>query len=823
MTILITDNIKLVHQVLHSAIDRLIVNRLADGAFTDQEEVKTKSYFSTLEGLESLLIPFVNLPKTYYWDSFKIKYPELIELIIDDINFVLRFNPLQELPPKEQGEPYFEHRKGPKRSSYWTSECSSFTMSVLTNFLMLRDQYGLPKNPKDNEIINVIRKNLEWVHLCKREKNGWSWTHDSPVHHWPTWSILDTFDEMLTCDQLKEFHKSIEKECDEVTETISNSFKKGLVAGSYLNDWNEKVLKCEYYDVETALDLTRLMLAVSLYGNPKIIKPLASFLFKWVANTNFVYVDYSFHLSVKADYVYDSSLVPCVFRALNVMAGILKPKKIKDIDNDIQQSHAVVMNRVYSKLMENLISHGKYKDVWGVQNGGLIYELYYTERTIEALTEFLLHYDGNDMEIISMPKLPEQEKETSKKSKAVKIDENNNASKIYLPILDEIVRNLLSNKKQAIFTDSIIIFVLHFLSDLIPFIEKFNQLGCSYEQMYFLVKTYSYPEREKIKDYLEDKRSNVFIPQDPFQKTFYNLTDDILRKCIKKSKKNKMQILIIEDGGYFVPLFHSNEFISDISQCVGAVEQTTKGYRRDEKIENHKFPIYSVATSRLKLYLEAPEVAETLQENIVSVLKEHGSISIHKIRALILGFGTIGSLLAESLFNKGMDVYIYDIDPLKRMKAEMMRKSYSNNVLKDLNDLNNFDIIIGLSGETSLSKGEDFWNLKHNVILASGSSEKIEFNLSALEDFSKEVTRQGIFTKYKVKKDDKIIRLLCDGEPINFALSSGISNLIIDPIYAEMFWCAVEISNNRELKDDLHEIPSEIELEVYRLYEKYHI
>lgn len=295
-----------------------------------------------------------------------------------------------------------------------------------------------------------------------------------------------------------------------------------------------------------------------------------------------------------------------------------------------------------------------------------------------------------------------------------------------------------------------------------------------------------------------------------------------LIQALKKVKDDK-SILIVEDGGYFAPLLHTGKFKGKINRCIGAVEQTTKGYRRDQAIKDHKFPISSVATSKLKLYLEGPEVSETLQENIVSILKKHHTKSLSNLKCLILGYGTIGSLLAEALFHKGVQVFIYDIDPTKRMKAQLARKHYSSNVLDNLDDLNDYDIIMGLSGETSLNKGEDFWNLKHNVILASGSSERIEFNLSALEDYSKKVVRDGIFTKYTTKKEDKIIRLLCDGEPINFALSSGISNLIIDPVYAEMFWSAVDIITNKKLRPGMHEIPKESEEEVYRLYKKYHI
>ncbi len=62
MALLITSDPRQVHSVLFKALDALIENRRKDKAFTDQEEVASKSYFSTLEGLSALLIPLVNLP-----------------------------------------------------------------------------------------------------------------------------------------------------------------------------------------------------------------------------------------------------------------------------------------------------------------------------------------------------------------------------------------------------------------------------------------------------------------------------------------------------------------------------------------------------------------------------------------------------------------------------------------------------------------------------------------------------------------------------------------------------------------------------------------
>lgn len=814
MEMMITKQSKEVCSALFNALDKLVSNRIKDEAFTDQEDVTTKSYFSTLEGLEALLVPFVNLPQNIFWEPLKNKHKELINAISNDLNFILNFNSKQDVPPKEQGIPYFEQGKGVRKTPYWTSECASFTLSVLTNFLLLRQKVGLPEKPLDQTIIEVIKSNLEWIRLCKRD-NGWSWTNDSPSHPWPTWSLLDTFDEMINCDLIKSLHKEITHEFEPILHKIEESFKTDVV-GSYLNDWEERVIINKPYDMETVMDLSRLMLAISLHSNRKTVRPLAYKLFSWASETNFANVDYNYYLKVKKDTIADSSFVPCVLRTLLLMAGMLRFKGKDELEKHIGQSHEVVLNRVYQHLMKNQINHGKFKGLWGVSDEGLKYELYFTERTIEALTEFIVHYGceefvppSNVQPIKSNE--PSFEKVTSKETHIIPA---------YLPILDEFARKVKKNKGNEVFNDAIIIYVLHFLGDLIPFVEKYNQLGCSYEDMHFLVKTYDYPEKSTLIEYFQSKGCNVVVPTDYDEKTFIDSASKILSQSIQNSIDTNKRILIVEDGGYFTPLFHKGEFVNEAGRCCGAVEQTTKGHRRDSKINSFQFPVISIANSKLKMFLEAQEVAETLQENIISTLRKYNADKpINKHKALILGFGTIGSKLAEALFNKNISISIYDSDPMKRMQAEVNQKF---KVIEDLKDLRGFHIIIGTSGETALTDGKDFWNLEHNVILASGSSERLEFDLEALDEISLKVTRSQIFTIYTLKKDNKIIRLMCDGEPINFSLSEGISDSVIDPIYTEMFLASIEIMTNKDLKKELQEVSNHIENDVYDLFKTYH-
>jgi hypothetical protein len=396
MGTLITDNPDKVYSTLYKALERLILNRREDGAFTDEEEVKeVRYYFSTLEGLECLLIPFVSLDKNQFWEPLKNKYPELQNIIIDDINFILSYNLGQEHPPKEHGAPYFV--QGKRKVPYWTSECASFTLSVLSNFLEMRRLYGLPQNPKKKAIEEALKLNFDWLQYCKRDRRGWSWTTETPEHPWPTWSLLDTFEELLWYQPTKNLFKGFEKECDEIVGNIVSGFSENPL-GHYLSIWQEKVVNNKPYNVEVALDLTRLMLAASLYAKDPDILPLAQIIYSWASDSTLSYFDYKFHLKEKADYIYDSSLLPSLFRTLIIMAEKLKPRRIDTLDENIRQSHRVVLNKIYNNLNESFINNGKHEGLWGIRDtSGIIYELYYTERTIEALTAFLYNYPSEKM------------------------------------------------------------------------------------------------------------------------------------------------------------------------------------------------------------------------------------------------------------------------------------------------------------------------------------------------------------------------------------------------------------------------------------------
>ena len=89
---------------------------------------------------------------------------------------------------------------------------------------------------------------------------------------------------------------------------------------------------------------------------------------------------------------------------------------------------------------------------------------------------------------------------------------------------------------------------------------------------------------------------------------------------------------------------------------------------------------------------------------------------------------------------------------------------------------------------------------RHNAILASGSSERYEIDVGAIEDLAKRPAGEHVkrakdfpLTTFECKHGVSV-RLLCDGEPINFGLSSGIPKPAIEPVLMQLLWGAVALS-----------------------------
>ncbi|PKP54501.1 MAG: hypothetical protein CVT90_00965 [Candidatus Altiarchaeales archaeon HGW-Altiarchaeales-3] len=355
---------------------------------------------------------------------------------------------------------------------------------------------------------------------------------------------------------------------------------------------------------------------------------------------------------------------------------------------------------------------------------------------------------------------------------------------INLPLLKYECRKI----KKPIFGNHVLILIQHLLRDSISLVRAFEKCGAEQEDIFVIGIPYS-SKSEVIKELSSDFK--VFTPSYPI--------DDEVKKIIKKAvevcKKKNKKLLIIEDGGYAVPIIHL-ELNEALKYCIGAVEQTTNGVWRDEEVILN-FPVLTIAFSELKKELESPEIGNAVVRNIQMLLSKRGDF-IRGKKVILAGYGTIGRQIAESLRNDGCVVGVSDPDPKKLIAARF--KGFNTDSM--LNLVKNGDIIVGASGRRSIGIKE-ILSAKNNAILVNASSKRVEIDVEVIENLKETKNKiDGVGTEYELINRNRLL-LLADGYPVNFYNSESVPDKIIDVILTELFLCATELIK-REFSKTIH-------------------
>ena len=336
-----------------------------------------------------------------------------------------------------------------------------------------------------------------------------------------------------------------------------------------------------------------------------------------------------------------------------------------------------------------------------------------------------------------------------------------------------------------------ILSLLHFLRDLIPFVEATNKLGLDPKTSYFYYKEYPYPQREAIAHWLREQGYNV----NPVAELAVDL-----ETLEHKDTTDIGEILIIEDGGHIYPRIMRN-CPRILHQTLGCVEQTTRGIRNIESTLEElgitpDVPVLSVAGSRLKAEFEPPHIADAAVANIRSLLSD---VDLRGKAVALLGYGTIGEQIAKRLRDEGMLLTVYDPDDGRRLKASQAGLDCVESSLQAVRDK---FLVIGSSGECTVGRDE-ILTLRHRTHLASASSEQYEFDIHELhalsggrtEPFTSEARLAG--TVYKLRKDNIEVVLLANGYPVNFWGLNSMPDQASDLILSLLLLSLVDLADGK--------------------------
>ena len=252
------------------------------------------------------------------------------------------------------------------------------------------------------------------------------------------------------------------------------------------------------------------------------------------------------------------------------------------------------------------------------------------------------------------------------------------------------------------------------------------------------------------------------------------------------------KFICLDLGGYLSRYFDKNG--SEI-QPIGLIEDTKNGLWFDETAK-FSFPLVSIASSELKK-LESTFVARSIIRNMENIIINEMQWTTSGFNVLLIGYGTIGETLSRNM-KQDCNLCIYDTAKLRLASA----KTEGLKIIQTLDNLNEYDLIIGVTGEMPLKT--ELLRLKNNVILVNGSTRKREFFFESIAHRVKtQVSGNGI-TTYTLDNNKKI-HLLNYGYPVNFFNTESVPEPVMDFLFSEMFVIMQQIKKGL-IKNGFHRI-----------------
>ena len=286
---------------------------------------------------------------------------------------------------------------------------------------------------------------------------------------------------------------------------------------------------------------------------------------------------------------------------------------------------------------------------------------------------------------------------------------------------------------------------------------------------------------------------------------------DYTRQKIKDNPKEFLEKLssyignekfaIIDTGGYFSHVMYDLQLFFG-SNLIGIVEDTENGHQKYEaalstngyNYNSFAYPVISVARSALK----NPEdylVGQAIVFSAEALLRDLGQIITGK-RAIVFGYGKIGSSIAKHLYSKGVRVDVYDSCPVRQVLA--LAHGYHTGDKNYL--LNSADLVFCATGNQSLEVS-NLCNIKRNafVFMATSIDDEIENHLWVINQSTPHIHENVS----QVNIYDTQFYLCNNGNSANF-MHGGVIGPFIKLVQAELIFALGQLSTSP--KDRIYQL-----------------
>lgn len=271
--------------------------------------------------------------------------------------------------------------------------------------------------------------------------------------------------------------------------------------------------------------------------------------------------------------------------------------------------------------------------------------------------------------------------------------------------------------------------------------------------------------------------------------------------------------VIIDDGADMIMVLH-NERTDVLKHIKGACEETTTGVHRLEAMHKDgalKFPVVAVNDAYTKYLFD--NRYGTGQSSFDAIMGTTNMLIAGK-SVVVCGYGWCGRGIALRAQGLGANVIVTEIDPIRALEARM--DGYR--VMKIRDAVKEADLIITVTGNINIIRGDDFKYMKDGCMLCNSGHFNVEINRRDLEAQSTSVREVRESIEMFTMKDGRKIYLLADGRLVNLSAARGQGHPaeIMDMSFAVQALSAKYILNN-DLEVGVTKAPDDIDYEVANL------
>jgi adenosylhomocysteinase len=300
---------------------------------------------------------------------------------------------------------------------------------------------------------------------------------------------------------------------------------------------------------------------------------------------------------------------------------------------------------------------------------------------------------------------------------------------------------------------------------------------------------------------VKDYHISVFARRGEDNKVYYSHIESVLEQ-----KPN----VTMDDGADLVSTIHKSR--KDlVAGLLGSTEETTTGIIRLRSLEKSGkllFPVVAVNDADTKHLFD--NRYGTGQSTVDGIIRATNILLAGKA-VVVAGYGWCGRGFAMRARGMGANVIITEVNPVKALEAVM--DGYLVMPMKEAAQRG--DVIVTLTGNTTVLAEEHFKLMKDGVIIANSGHFNVEIDIPALEKMSvsKRDVRYGV--EEYILKDGRRINLLGQGRLVNLACAEGHPAVVMDMSFANQALAAEYLVKNKgKLAKKVYNMPPEIDLQI---------